>query len=400
MNNKMIKILFYDPETNVLSGLRRFFHTMRSQWEMTFTSDQQEALKRIQEDCPTVLVADVSDQNGSGLELLRFAKEQMSECIRIGISASLDESVSIQAIYPTHRFLAKPFDGNELKAVIERALAMRERIDNNHLLKIISRIDQLPSPPEIYLQINQALAEENVSVNHIAELIKNDPNMTAQILKIVNSAYFGLFDNIDSVQRAIILLGFDLIKNLVLSIHLFRGIQLSGKETELVEQIGSHSTNVAMATMEIVKRSQEFHRLSQLAFSVGILHDVGKLIFLQAFGDEYFSLWQKAGEEGAPLWKLEQQKYGLTHADTGAYLLGLWGLPEHLVQHVAASHSSQTEHYPSDFLLRVLRTVDAVEIAVARNQEPEIPDDLADLEQIREWIKISHNLFTGSDKND
>ncbi len=364
---------------------------------MTFISNSKQAEEILLQNKPVVIVADIAEDNDSGLKLLQTAKDHLPGSIRIGISAGTDESVAIQALHPTHIFMAKPFETNELRAIIQRALKLRQKIQYPQIQKMVSQIEKLPSPPEIYFEINRMLQKDEVSLTDIANMIQKDTNITTQILRIVNSAYFGLFKNVDSVQRAVVLLGFELVKNLILGIDLFQGAHFSGTARTLVNTVWMHSLNVARASMEIVKRDPEQHGLSQIAYSIGILHDVGKLIFIQALKDEYAHLWQESKDNNIPLWQAEKERYGITHADTGAYLLGLWGLPDHLVQAVGASHTNPETDQPGDFLLRVLMLTDAVEISYSQQTELQIPEGLLPNDKINEWVEICRNVFTGEE---
>lgn len=389
MNTSLTHILFFDPDENVLRGLKRALYSMRQQWQMEFLPNIEQAEQSLVEHAPDVVVADVSRSTKSGLLLLKKAQQSVPGAIRIGISAETDETTAVQAFNPTHRFLAKPFDITDLKAVILQALSLRSRIVNPRVTNFVSQMDKLPTVPSLLEQINQTLQRENVSLKEIALLVENDINITTQILKIVNSAYFGLFKNISSVQQAVSLLGLDLIKGLILGIDVFKGFTCPAAANPLIERIWQHSLTVARILQRIVVQERRDAHLASTAFSLGILHDVGKLIFLTVLKEEYIELSADASQSGRPMWQIEKERYGLTHADAGAYLLGLWGLPEVLVSAVAESHEYESTTNGSEYLAKILRTADAIELG----REISLPDDPEEARRMQRWIETAENLI-------
>ncbi len=387
-----VHILFYDPEENILAGLKRALYGMRRQWQMEFISNNEQAEQLLLQRKPDVLIADVSRSDKRGLQLLQKAQQAVPGTIRIGISAETDETTSLQAIRPTHRFLAKPFDMDELKAIILRALFLRDRINNSHVKDFVAQVEKLPTVPALFQQINQTLQREDASINEIASLIENDINITTQLLKIVNSAYFGLFKNISSIQQAVSLLGLELIKGLILGINLFKGVNCPPAARPLLEEIWQHSLTVARILQHIVLRERHDAQLASTAFSLGILHDAGKLIFLQVLKEEYVQLCAEADKTARPIWQIEKERYRLTHADAGAYLLGLWGLPDVLVSAVAESHENESTQSGSDYLSKILRTADALELG----REVPQPQDRRGIETVQNRIQIAEELLKDS----
>jgi len=385
MSEQKTHILFYDPEENILAGLKRALHTLRRQWHMDFISHMEQAEHILLQQKPDVLVTDVSRSHKHGLLLLQKAKQSVPATIRIGISAETDDTTAIQALRPTHRFLAKPFEMEELKNIILRALFLRDKIHNPLVKNFVGRMEKLPSPPHLLQQINEALNQEDVSLKKIAALIENDINITSQLLKIVNSAYFGLFREVTSVQQSVSLLGLELIKNLILGISLFKGFDCAPGVRPLVEQVWQHSLTVARIMQQIVRMEHSDTNLESTAFGLGILHDAGKLIFAQILKEDYVQLFEQARRNNRPLWQMEKEQYGLTHADAGAYLFGLWGLPDILVDAVAESHDCETTESGSPYLARILRTADAVLLG----REVPMPEDQQETETVRNWIGIA-----------
>jgi len=360
MCEKKIKVLFFDGEALSLEGLRRGLHVMRKEWTMIFTSQFDQAEQLVAALKIDVIVADISGRAAPGIKLLEQAKKNLPGVIRIGLSAETNENDLAKTIRFTHRFLAKPFAIDDLKNIIERSIILRNRLNNPALETIVARVEKLPSVPRVYRELTQIMSGDDFSINQIAQIIEKDINMTSQILKIVNSAYFGLFKNITSVQRAVNLLGVNLIKNLILGLNIFKGLEYPQKFRPLIERIWPHSLKVAAILQHIVN-AEKIGNLCESAFSLGILHDVGKIIFLLAFGDKYYRLTEKATKENIAVYLLEKEQYGMNHGEVGAYLLGLWGLPEMLVQAVAESHDRLADYNEKHFELFALQVADLLE---------------------------------------
>jgi len=338
------KILFYDTEINSLNGLRRGLRSKRDQWQLFFASSPEEVGRILEQEKPLIFVADISDRLNRGIHLLKEAEQKVPGLIRIGISSETEDKKIFKNIQPTHQLLAKPFEIESLIRMLEGAISLQGKLDNSKLKEIIDKIEKLPGIPKAYYEIMDALNDEHHSLRDIGKVIEQDINTTGQLLKIVNSAYFGLFRNVTSVPHAVNLLGLNLVRNLVLGLSIFKGNQYGKPLDAAIEAIWKHSLLVAAFSRTMAQSDPDFADKHEFLFSAGILHDVGKLILLIAYRESYLTLLQKAKEQGIYSWELERREYGFDHTDAGGYLLGLWGLPDELVQVVIESHQFLAAH--------------------------------------------------------
>jgi HD-like signal output (HDOD) protein len=161
--------------------------------------------------------------------------------------------------------------------------------------------------------------------------------MTAQVLKLANSAFFGLSRQLSSAEEAVAYLGLDTIKSLVLSIHAFSQFEKAETGDLNIESLWGHSLQVASSAKRISKLEVHDAKAAEEAFTAGMLHDIGKLVLAVNLPTEYAQAMRLA-QSSLELPLAEYQVFGANHADVGAYLIGLWGLPVPVVEAVALHH--------------------------------------------------------------
>ena len=242
-----IRILFVDDEPNLLSALRRMFHDMRDAWEMDFAVDGRTGLAMMVEQPYDVVVADMRMPGMDGAMFLRQTQIHNPGAIRIVLSGHSDRDMILQTVRPAHQFLRKPCQPEELKAVMARCLALREVFLDERVKNVVARLDSLPAVPRLYAALLDVLAQEEPSMAAVAGLIAQDVGMAAGVLKLVNSAFFGLRDHVSSPARAVNLLGLEVVKALVLGIGLFGRFDKEAFRDFDLEKLWSHCLGTAPA---------------------------------------------------------------------------------------------------------------------------------------------------------
>ena len=196
---------------------------------------------------------------------------------------------------------------------------------DNKLKEIVSRVRSLPSLPNLYHELVNHLEKEETSINKIGEIISRDIGMTAQILHLVNSTYYGLSHRISNITQAVTLLGIDTIRVLVISLHAFSMIRPNVLEKLPLPSLWDHSVNTANIARIISQTETLEKKYEDFSFMGGILHDIGVLILADSFTDKYVEILEKSFRESIPFHEIEYDVYGVTHAEIGGYLLGIWG---------------------------------------------------------------------------
>jgi putative nucleotidyltransferase with HDIG domain len=333
----MKRILFVDDEPRILEGLQNLLRKNRRKWEMSFAVGGEAALELLQTQSFDVLVSDMRMPGVDGAQLLRYAKDHHPKTVRIILSGHMDLKIALQAVPVAHQFLSKPCDALELENVVERACGVQELLndDTGSLRQMIGRINQLPSVPKTYHALMQALAEDRAGIDDIARLLKQDMAICAKLLQVVNSAFFRLARRIANVEEAVRYLGFVMVRNLVLTVEVFQSAKpLRGLSLEALQE---HALRVAALAKRLCRDKAQ----ADDAFMAGLLHDIGHLIMATEMPDRLEQALALAAQEQIPPYQAEYQLLGVSHAEIGAYLLGLWGLPYPIIEAVANHHQPQ-----------------------------------------------------------
>jgi len=352
------RILFVDDEENVLTGLKRIVHAMRHEWSARFASSGQQALQCLDEEVFDVVVSDMRMPGMDGAELLSEISSEYPQMIRILLSGQCDMAAFIGSACPAHQLLAKPCEADALKRTIARAIALRSLLNNETLRAIIMQMNTLPSPPTMYLRIEQELGREDSSMQRVGQIIGEDIAMTAKLLQLVNSPFFGFRQNIESPARAAAMLGVNTVQFIMLHVQTF-AVPDPAME-QVIEQISGHCMLVASLAREVAKRQGESAECCLDAYLGGMMHDLGRLIIAVNMSEQYRAVAQQAAQSQQAVWQVEQQQIGVTHAEIGAYLLGLWGLPESVVEIVQYHHAPERCKRDGFFALAAVHVADVL----------------------------------------
>ncbi len=333
------RILFVDDEELVLQGLQRSLRVMRQEWDMEFLDSGHKALTRMAELPFDLVVTDMLMPGMNGVELLRQVKDRFPKTVRLILSGHAERQLVLQSVGLAHQYLAKPCEAEILKTVLVRATDPNLTMTNERLMSLIGRINCLPSVPTLYLKINEMLKDPEVSMDEIGAIIAKDIGMTAKILSLTNSAFFGLSHKVSDPAEAASYLGIDVLKSLVLSFHVFSQFEKAGKAECALDRLRNHSLVVSGMAEAIMQAENASRASAKESFTSGILHDIGKLVLMMNFPGEMNRVAELmlAGSMGVS--EAECEVFGSSHDRVGGYLLGLWGLPSVVVEAVSLHHS-------------------------------------------------------------
>jgi len=181
----------------------------------------------------------------------------------------------------------------------------------------------------------QAVKDPDASISQVADILENDLAMSAKVLQLANSAFFGLSQRVTNVMNAAQYLGMVTIKNLALVSEAFRVFESDSRVPQSVyESMQRH----AHQTAAIVGLLPIEHGLRDVTVVAALLHDIGRLLLASAIPDEFCSTLAFASERGCEPFEAEEELLGTSHAEIGAYLLGLWGIPNLAVEAIAHHH--------------------------------------------------------------
>ncbi len=328
------QVLFVDDEPNILLGLRSRLRRQRERWDIHLAGSAREALTLLGNQPIDVIVSDMRMPDMDGATLLRLVLERFPQVVRIVLSAHAEVETALRAVPVAHQFLSKPCDPGVLEEVVERACELQRLVSDDAVQRLVGRIDKLPASPQVYRELSLALSRDDVGAKEVAQILKKDMALSAKVLQIVNSAFFRLSRTLSQVEEAVTYLGFDAVKRVVLAAEVFSSLRPVRCGPLTLSGIQDHALRVATLASRLApdKKTQED------AFVAGLLHDIGRLILMAELTGEYTKVALDAQKGRRTLHEQELQTWGISHAEVGAYLLGIWGLPYPIVEAVANHH--------------------------------------------------------------
>lgn len=362
MNTINIKkhILFVDDEPNLLAGLKRMLHHMHEQWDMSFVTSGKEALKLMGQQAFDVVVSDMRMPEMEGAELLNHIKKLYPQTICFILSGCTDKKMILKTVGPADRFLTKPCDPGELKEAISKALDARKSLGNKEqLMATLSETRHLPTIPELYTQLKELLESPDSSFKDISAIISKDISMSAKVLQLVNSAFFGLRQRIKNVHQAAVYLGIGTIKAIIITTDVFSKFSEEEMARFSINKLYKHSILTGILSGKIAATLSG--QLVDSAGMAGMLHDLGKIIFIKNKPLEYKNIYAKSEKEGIPLHILEKEWMDITHAELGGYLMSKWGLPSEIVEAISFHHAPlQSDKANSAGILTAVHIADSL----------------------------------------
>lgn len=351
------RILLVDDERPLLDALRARLHTLRDKFEMVFVESGQRALVELEQQAFDVIVTDMRMPLMDGFELLNLVRERWPAVIRIVLSGYSEVGQSHRLLAVAHQYLSKPCEPQHLEHAVSRCTQLHEVLAEPALRELVGQIGQLPAMPRISAALREATERGSASIDEIARLISSDPAIAARVLQVVNSAFFRLARNIKRIDAAVTYLGFVAIRSIALSVEVFSQWRPNAALSDFDPQMLQMQAQKVAAVARALTRSSS---MSDDALLAGLLHNIGYWILVQERPEQMKQALQIARERGIPLHEAERDVFGATHAEIGAYLLGLWGLPYDIVEAVAFQYSSKSIAQRSFDVLAVLATAKAL----------------------------------------
>jgi len=331
-------ILLAGDDQPLWRELKEYCGRAESAWAPTFAKTEAEATHAATSGEYGAVVADVELAGGNGVDFLDLMMHRQPQAVRIVISDVNDSQNTLKCIGKGHYHLLKPCGVKELLEAIEQTAAPGTWQPSAAAQALIARMRRIPSPPTTYFQILTEMRSPNAWLERIGDLIAQDPAITAKVLQLANSAVFGLRLEVSHPRDAVIYIGLEATKALVLLAHTFSAFDRIPVAGFSVEALWRHSVVCGRLARRLATLECEDQRLAEEAFGAGLLHDIGKLLFAANLPDLFRQALSRAESQHRKLWEVEQEVFGVTHAEMGACLLGIWGLPASLVEAVALHH--------------------------------------------------------------
>lgn len=329
------RVLFVDDEPKILQGLRRSLRKHRSRWDMDFAQSGRKALESMERDPADVVVTDMKMPGMSGMDLLEEVRSRWPESARVMLTGHTDPRTVFKSVQSAHRFLGKPCPTKTLARVVESMFALKDVLGSRPVRRLLSSMETVPLLPQAYRDIRQELTSDNPDMPKVAEVVSLSPGLSASILRMANSPFFGFARTISNIRDAVVLLGTEIVSGLVLSSHIFSIIDVGRHPLFSPERLRQHSQNTAWFAMAIA--TVESQHGGDSHFVAGLLHDIGKLVIADQLPEAFSEILALCQENNSSTLQAEKEVLGVSHAEVGAYLLGLWGM-DHLQEAVAQHH--------------------------------------------------------------
>jgi len=383
-----MRILFVDDERRVLEGIERLLFHKADEWDVVCVGSGAEALEELEDEPFDVIVTDMRMPRMDGAALLAEVHARFPKVVRFVLSGHAELEASLRAVPIAHQFLTKPCKAEILEGVVERALALQQLMGDVAVCEAIGHIKELPSLPAVYAELTQALTDPDTGTGEVAAIVEKDMAMSAKVLQLVNSSFFSRGAEIAEVRAAVVRLGIDTVKNLVLTVEVFKprpsGGSIAGTTMEALQ---AH----ALLTGALASKIVEDRAQAKDAMIAGILHDVGKLILAQELPDRMDAALARAERDGVPIHEAEALEIGVGHGEIGGYLLGIWGLPYPVVE--AVSHHHAPLRAPEREGISILAAVHLAN-AIASGTEPDeaLVARLGVADRIDGWRQLAEEL--------
>ncbi|WP_286237200.1 HDOD domain-containing protein [Neptuniibacter halophilus] len=329
MKDQSGSIIFIDDESAVLSSLRRALRSRLRDWELVFEQSPERALEQVQSIRPWVVVAEKRMLPMDGAELLSRVKHLQPDAVRVILSADTSEGTALTPLESAHILLPKPFDIDLLTATIERAACLRHFALSDQVRREIGSLQTLPVLPATYRRLVEYVeSTDDVDSDRVAALISQDVAVLSKLVQLANSPFWGYRTQVYSARDAVVRLGLDLVRKVVLSVGLFVTDVAEGEHAGLL----TRAERVAEKSLLLARESGRSRAQVEQAYFTGLLHNIGELVELGG-------------------------KTGLSADTLGAFLLQLWGFEQSLVDSL---------RYQSDPLAQPQPAVQTCQLYIAR----------------------------------
>lgn len=408
------KFIFVDDDAKVLKGLQRMLRKYRKEWDMSFAISGTEALKMMDNNAFDVIVSDMRMPEMNGDELLEEVKKRSPQTVRIILSGHAEANMIMKTVKSAHQFLAKPCDPELLKYTVSRVSALRGLLTDEHLLHVASQVDSLPSLPTIYTRVTDVLQQPDYSIREVGEIVSEDLGMASKILQLVNSAFFGIPRRFSDVSDAVVFLGCDTIQSLVLTFGIFSQFgskKIAGLD---MEKLSTHGLTAATVAKAITNSQTTEKDLVDDTFMAGLMHDIGQLVLAASLPEPYIDVTKRITEEKLSRYEAETEVFGTSHAEVGAYLLGIWGLSDNIIEAIAWHHDPEKSPVEKFSPLAAVHAADAMvnlhnearPLSEATQEELDAALDLAFMNRIQcsshisAWRDMAYDTLKKAESNE
>lgn len=336
-----MRLVLLDNEHHIADAHRRALRTVRPEWKVVLAANPDAALEALAAEPTDVFIAELGRAPSDGTSLFEAVRDRWPATVRIALSEFAEKNVAVRLERSVHRFLHKPCDTYMLAMLIERSSTLREIVNDPAVVSAIGGLDAIPRPPVTVQALEKVLADPDAGVIAVATVVSRDASLTARVLRVVNSSFFGVGRQVTRVDAAVNFMGVSLVRAITMADGATRSFTVAPDVLDL-DEWNMHAVRVAACARDIaLAMCPQDRSLADEAFLAGLMHDVGQVVLAGVAPRVWKELERQTVADGLSLDQVEIRNGRVSHALVGAYLLSLWGLPSSVVEAVAFHHTPE-----------------------------------------------------------
>lgn len=325
-----MRVLFVDDEPRVLEALERMVLELTDDFEVFCAEGGEEGLSVLASTAIDIVVSDMRMPGMDGAAFLHEVHLRHPHVARFVLSGQTEREAAMRALRVAHQFLSKPCRADVLVASLRRVQELQKLVRNEHVRSLATGIDWLPAVPANTQELLRLLEDPAADVGAVAEVVARDPALVAKVLQVANSSFFARGQTVVDVATAVSRLGLDVFRNAAHNARspdsMLRPVADNDRISFLQRKAVAAAARASVEVPPAARRE---------AVTAALLSDVGQLVLCRGAITKLRAASELAEREGLTLDVAEQRVFGATHAQVGAYVLGLWGLPQVVVDAVA-----------------------------------------------------------------
>lgn len=377
-----LNMLFVGADFKWFSQLEKDLVRLHPNWRCRHVRDETQASTEMGSHRFGALILD--SRLPGAEQLLEKIEKLTPHTVRLVLCPGDDAAAIAQWRRPGIHPISAGIDADSFSVHLRRASRLQDWTSDQRIKKLLTLIRKLPAMPKLHLQVSEELRSPHGSLDTVGKIIAQDPVMSAKILQVVNSAYFGLSFGMDDPSQAVLFLGSERTRSLILLAGVFSQFDVAQCGGFDPEKVWNHSLQTAILARTLVQKEIGDPKIGEAAFTAGLLHDVGKLVLAGNVPAMYSAVGKLQSHKNVSLCEAETEILGTTHAELGGCLLGTWSLPLPVLEAVAWHHTPTKSDDRKFSLLTAVHSANvfAHEMAEGEALHPSHRLDLAYLERI------------------
>ena len=343
-NPDQLSILFVDDDEPILSSLKSLLR--KEKFTKYFYSSPKEALRFLHTAQVDLIVSDMKMPEISGKDFLILASDLSPESIRIILSGYEEKPTVLDMLANgiAHYYFMKPWDDEELRGVLNKFCNINLSLERNKIKQYLKSFSRLPAPKAISTRLNSILKNPDVNIKAVIDELEYHPFLIAKILQIANSVSYGVRKEISSIREAIILIGLEQLKTLIVSFELLKRFfdSLDSRYQNTISDFWNLSLKKAMIAKRIAENWAEKVD-KDLAFVSALLSDIGMIAWLYTEPDTFNAFTHLLKNKKITVKEAENNLFIFEHNKLGSILLQLWNFPRKIINLVENHHSTKLD---------------------------------------------------------